>query len=67
MSFICEDCKKPMEECGCDDPYCKECGQSFFTHNEDGSCVKDELESQESKHCDSGYINDIRFGDGGES
>ena len=25
---------------------------------------EDERESQESKHCDTGYMNDVRFGDG---
>lgn len=31
-----------------------------------GMHVDEERESESSKHCDAGYMNDVRFGDGGE-
>ena len=34
--------------------YCPQCGQTFFTHNDDGSCVIDEDSTQD-------YLNRISF------
>lgn len=57
------------------DDYCEACGKRVANHETEAGLLCDpcfsaiygpEPESQSSKHCDAGYMNDVRFGDGGE-
>lgn len=37
----------PDAERALEDQYCPRCGQNFFAHNDDGSCVEDEPDTQQ--------------------
>jgi hypothetical protein len=41
---------------------CRECGDEI-EKGEVCSCMEPEPESESSKHCDAGWMNDVRFGE----